>query len=490
MMVVGSLVILLSLMAVTGANSFAWQLQPKSSSYRTRQSFELSHRYQAQHQHSKTLSFSQTKETRTQFPLQRTSPLSMAQQSNNNNNNNNNIQEDYSWLGVLWLPLWLVYISNQWSRSSLYYLVDFSSSANPLVAMNVDLQFTEAQYGVLASVAFTSLYAIATVLAGYISDRYNRKTLTILSVSAWTVATLATAVSTDYTQVLLARVAMGLACAFSTPIGYTLLQQSLPTTQQSFGTGLYGTGVAFGGALGALSLLLDQNYGWRQALFIISAFGATSAVVSTVLLPDDPKVQQPPQEQEVAVPPKTKKALDSKDTKSNDLFFASFTTDIGQVLSTSRVQWLFLASLLRFSSGLCIGVWSAPFFREAFPDHAADYSIIQALITAVAGTVSGLSGGILADKLSATAPTLTTGTTTTTAALDFLNVDSVGRRLYVPVVGSLLAAPAWYWAISQQGVSGGGDGFEWAMIWLTLEYLVAECWRHCSRTLYIDRRHC
>jgi hypothetical protein len=120
-----------------------------------------------------------------------------------------------SWPISLVLPLWLVYTSNQWSRSSIYFLVDFSSDANPFQAMNLDIGFSEAQYGVLASVAFTSLFAIASLGAGVASDRYNRKFLTLASALAWSVATLGTAFSDSYTQVVLCRVAMGLACAFS-----------------------------------------------------------------------------------------------------------------------------------------------------------------------------------------------------------------------------------------------------------------------------------
>ena len=59
---------------------------------------------------------------------------------------------------LLVAPLLLIYISNQWSRYSISYLVDFSSSdatkaASAFGAMNVDLQFTESQYGLLASTA-------------------------------------------------------------------------------------------------------------------------------------------------------------------------------------------------------------------------------------------------------------------------------------------------------------------------------------------------
>ena len=48
--------------------------------------------------------------------------------------------------------------------------------------------------------------------------------------------------------------------------------------------------------------------------------------------------------------------------------------------------------------------------------------------------------------------------------------DPVGRRLWVPVIGSLLAAPTWYLAVQTD------IPFETAMLWLAAEYFVAECW--------------
>lgn len=89
-----------------------------------------------------------------------------------------------------------------------------------------------------------------------------------------------------------------------------------------------------------------------------------------------------------------------------------------------------------------------------FPDNAADYAVAQALVTAVAGSSSGLLGGAAADWLSA----------------NIEQEDKIGSRLWVPVVGSILAAPAWYIAVHSS------DSFQTAMVWLSIEYLVAECW--------------
>jgi hypothetical protein len=88
-----------------------------------------------------------------------------------------------------------------------------------------------------------------------------------------------------------------------------------------------------------------------------------------------------------------------------------------------------------------------------FPDNSSDYAIAQACITAIAGSASGLIGGATADWLSKNA-----------------EGDEIGPRLWIPVVGSLLAAPAWYFAVHST------ESFQTAMSWLALEYFVAECW--------------
>lgn len=349
-----------------------------------------------------------------------------------------------SWPISLVLPLWLVYTSNQWSRSSIYFLVDFSSGAKPFQAMNVDIGFSEAQYGVLASVVFTSLFAVASLGAGVASDRFNRKFLTLASALAWSVATLGTAFSDSYTQVVICRVAMGLACAFSTPTAYTLIRDAVPKDRVALASSLYATAVALGSGLASLSILLDQELGWRNALIVISLFGAISVAASVLLLPDDPKESTPALKEE---------GSDAEPATSST---PSITADIFETISTSRVQWLFLASFLRFCSGLCIGVWSAPYYRMVFADQQADYAIAQASISAIGASASGLLGGAAADWLSSTTPSE--------------DPDKEGRKLWVPVVGSLLAAPAFYFAVHSE------QSFEVAMAWLAVEYFVAECW--------------
>lgn len=344
----------------------------------------------------------------------------------------------WKWLVTLVLPLLFVYISNQWSRSSLYYLVNFSDDATPFAAMNVDIGFSQSEYGLLASLGFTALFAIASLGAGAAADRFDRKQLTVVAALGWGVATLGTALSSSYTEVLAWRVLMGLACAFTTPTAYTMINDRVPNEQKSFATSIYGTGVALGGALAALSILLDNNVGWKQATTIISIVAFTSAILAFVALPGDNKGNV---ETFVSAKP-------SVETRS-------VVKDLSAILSTERARWLFLGTLLRFVAGLSIGVWSASYYKMTFPDNASEYAVAQALITAVAGSVSGLLGGAIADSL-----------TVNSAGNE---EDLIGRKLWIPVVGSVLAAPTFYLAVHV-------DSFQSAMVWLSIEYFVAECW--------------
>ena len=374
-------------------------------------------------------------------------------------------QKIENWLFALVIPLQLVYVSNQLTRSSIYYLVDFSGgngdavAPDPFRAMNVAIGFSEAQYGLLASLAFTALFATASLGAGAAADKYNRKTLTVLSAIGWSVAIIGTSFSTTYNEVLFWRVAMGLFCAFSTPTAYTLISEKVPTDRLSLATSLYGTGVAFGGASASLSILLDNQIGWSQTLLVIGVVGILCALLVGIIVPNDDSKSDVNGRDTVDIA--SKQALEDENASQS----YSFSNDISEALSSTRAKWIYGGSFLRFSSGLCIGVWSAPFFRAAFPDNATDYAVAQAFITAVAGSISGLAGGAAADYISSAFK-----------SDDDINDeekesnDLTGTRLWVPVVGSLLAAPTWYFAIHST------DSFQVAMIWLTIEYLVAECW--------------
>lgn len=91
----------------------------------------------------------------------------------------------YLILGVLLIT----FASNQWSRQALYYLCDFSSNADSFKHINAAVGFDKEQYASLASFGFTIIFAVVSLFAGGISDRYDRNVVTALSCGVWSIAT-------------------------------------------------------------------------------------------------------------------------------------------------------------------------------------------------------------------------------------------------------------------------------------------------------------
>jgi hypothetical protein len=199
---------------------------------------------------------------------------------------------------------------------------------------------------------------------------------------------------------------------------------------------------------------LDNKVGWRNTYDIIASFGVFSAILAVVLLPRDPQVKSP----NVALTVMDKNTADKNDDASNvgtKRNTPSQLSDVVDILSIPKIRWLFAGSFFRFCSGLCIGVWAAPYFKLAFPDDSSSYAITNALIVGLCGVTSGVVGGWWADKAALWAKDS--------------GMDSNVGRLAIPIIGSLLAVPAWYFTAHSMT-------FDYAMGWLAIEYLVAECW--------------
>ena len=144
------------------------------------------------------------------------------------------------------------------------------------------------------------------------------------------------------------------------------------------------------------------------------------------------------------------------------------------MLRSRVVVWLFAASALRFCAGFGIGVWSAPFFRQQFPDDQASFALANAAVVAVGGFLSSLAGGRIADAL-APPSTSTAAVAAATAVEEMPLMEETeeetdpGARAWFLATSCALAVPAWAMVVT-------AASFPVAMGLLFVEYLVAECW--------------
>jgi len=367
------------------------------------------------------------------------------------------------------LILAALFTTNQWARQLPFYTVDFKAVVSDTAIfqfMNIDLGFDAAQYGVIASIGFSALFSITSLFAGGLVDRVDSRNLLTATAALWSGATVWQASAHSFNEVLASRMLSGVGQAFSNPASYTILGRIYPADRRATVSGIYSSGLYFGGGLAALSVLLDQQFGWRGAFGLVGVLGLSTAAVAQFLLPPVPPLvaagTTPEEERELASAGsddgedrgedgEALKPLAAEETSAPD-----FLPLLIELVSEPTVALLLLASTLRFLAGFTIGVWIVPFYRESFT-IGAEFALIKAAVNVVAGSVSATGGGLLADSLAKRDPRF---------------------NQWVPAVGSLLAIPFWLGTLQ-------APTLELSLGALFLEYLFAEYARDRCPTLPI-----
>ena len=350
----------------------------------------------------------------------------------------------------------LLYVNNQWSRMLPSYLVSFDEAGRAgrtgRELMNVALGFSPAQYGLLVSYGFTLLYVACSFPAGIACDILPRKAVLLVAASGWSLATAASAAAQSYTQLLGARVFLGIFQSFSGPAAHTLISATFPPRRRATANAIYTSGIYLGGALASLSIPLSRALGWRGTGFLVAALVVPPMLLLTVALREPPRPAAP------SPPPAAAAAASASSSTSS-----STSSSLARVLKVKSVRWLLIGAGTRLFAGFAIGAWAAPYYRAAFPTMSSRYSLINALIVAGAGSLSTVAGGVAADAVT----TKRDGT------------PAPHRAALLPMLGSLAAIPFWIGAVRS-------TSFNVAMASLLGAYLLA--W-HLLAQLGDERTH-
>jgi MFS family permease len=141
-------------------------------------------------------------------------------------------------------------------------------AVQPLVQKEFSL--TDAQVGFLTS-AFFVCYMVAAPLVAPLADRYSRKRIMAAGAFVWSAATLLSAVTHSYDELLLRHVIVGIGEATFVAISPAFLADLYPEHIRGRVMGFFYLATPVGSALGYLiGGYLGDRYGWR-APFMISA---------------------------------------------------------------------------------------------------------------------------------------------------------------------------------------------------------------------------
>lgn len=288
--------------------------------------------------------------------------------------------------------LWFVGLLNYLDRLVI------TAMREPIVA---SIHMTEAQFGLLTSI-FLWVYGVLSPACGFLGDRLSRKKVIFTSLVVWSMVTWLTGHAQGFEQLFWARALMGISEACYLPAALALIADYHRGPTRSFATGLHGTGIFAGGALGGIGGYLAESMGWRGTFTLLGAIGVGYALILLIFLQDAPAETGPAAPVSRREPVRISHALRA-------------------LFGRPTFCFLLLANALVGIANWTIYGWLPTFLRERF-----DLSQGRAGLTATATLqIASFAGILLGGSWS-----------------DFLSKRNPGARLLVPGWGYLAAAPA------------------------------------------------
>lgn len=137
--------------------------------------------------------------------------------------------------------------------------------------------------------------AISMPLTGWLAGRIGRKRLLVISVSGFTLASMACGASYTLEEIILFRVLQGIFGASLVPISQALLLDTFPVQKHARAMGIWGIGVMVAPILGPTAGgWLTEYYSWRWVFYINVPFGILSLLGVIALAKESPLVKDRP----------------------------------------------------------------------------------------------------------------------------------------------------------------------------------------------------
>lgn len=282
--------------------------------------------------------------------------------------------------------------------------------------------------------AFLIVYTLGALPLGAWADRSKRKDVVAFSVAAWSVATAATALATNFTTLFLSRMILGIGEAGYFPAGTALLSDYFNREKRSRIMSWWSTGQLFGilgGYVlgGALAGLYPGS--WRLAFIFTGIPGLLLAFLAWRLR--EPRRNQADEEAAALETPALRESELSQEPAPLSALSHTPAANVRellrdlwqQVLALLRIKTLFVLIVMQIFAYFVLGVNTAflPTYlqqKDIFGLSSALAGLYSGGIIVLAGLVGMILGGYMAD---------------------WLNRRHPGARVLVCGIGFLLGAP-------------------------------------------------
>jgi len=230
-------------------------------------------------------------------------------------------------------------------------------------------------FGLLTTVFFI-FYMCAAPFMGPLSLRFSRKRVIVTGALVWSMATLLTAFTKNFEELLIRHTLVGIGEASFVILSPTFVADMFPPEKRGRVMGVFYLAIPVGTALGyLLGGVMGPKYGWRTPFYVGAAPGVLLALL-LLLIPEPTLGQFDPPESKVP----------ERDTLRSLIRNPAFlTATLGMAMMTFALGGL--------------QVWMPTFLHRAHGYSLQAAGLIFGLSTLVNGLVASLAGGWISDRL-------------------------------------------------------------------------------------------
>ncbi|MDB5430840.1 MAG: transporter [Caulobacter sp.] len=265
----------------------------------------------------------------------------------------------------------LVYMSNYVDRVVVGVLGE---------AIKTDLKISDTDLGLLTGITFVIFYGVLGVPIGRLADRFNRKWVLASCLTLWSLMTAVSGVAANFTQLMIARMGVGVGEAGCTPTAHSLLSDLFPPRKRSMAFGVYAVGPPLGIIAGTFGGgWIGQELGWRAGMFAVGLPGLILALVFVLTTREPVRGQHDVVAAEVKPPP----------------FFTALKVFMGDRLFVHVMFGMACAAVGLYS----ISTFTVPFLIRAYDLKLFAAASLFGLSYGISGVLGASVGGTITDWL-------------------------------------------------------------------------------------------
>jgi predicted MFS family arabinose efflux permease len=243
-----------------------------------------------------------------------------------------------------------------------------------------DMNLSDAQLGLLSGFTFAVIYVTAGIPIAFWADRSNRRNIVVTALTLWSGMTALSGLVQSYSQLLLARVGVGLGEAGGSPPAHSMISDYYPPHQRATALSFYSSGIYVGILLGyAFGGVLAAAFGWRMAFMVVGIPGVLFAIVLFMT------VREPIRGRWESVAATAAKP------------------SFGETLAVLRSRPSFWYVALGCAMTSFVSYGNGNFFPSfLIRNHGmsiADVGLVLSLVAGVSGAIGTFAGGYFADRL-------------------------------------------------------------------------------------------